>query len=372
MDAAVIALVAVIVATAGITFVARSRDHTQGVVGNNGSPGTAASPVGAGSPHGTPSNGSTNSHSPSARSPVANHSPSTAPATSPSHSASPLSGPTASPTTPPSPTPVQTQPPSGVPHIMVIVEENNSYNAIIGNSQLPYINSLASQYASLTNWWGVSHPSEPNYLAMVSGSIWTNPADLTPQDQTYAGPTVVDQLAAKGIAWKAYMEDMPKACDLTDQYSPGDYDVNHNPFMYFTSIRNSSAQCNRDVPFTQFAGDLANGTAPPFMYVVPNLLNDMHNGTYATADNWVKAQLALVFASSWYAQGGTVVLTWDEGESGGDQIATVVIAARLAGHGPVSAFGNHFGLLRSLEEIYGLAYLANAASASNGDIKSLL
>jgi len=255
---------------------------------------------------------------------------------------------------------------------MVIVEENNSYSAIIPNSQLPYINSLAQQYVLLTNWWGISHPSEPNYLAMVSGSIWDNPADLTPQDKTYPGPTVVDQMAAKGIAWKAYMEDMPQACDLTDAYSPGDYDVNHNPFMYFTSIRSTSAQCNRVVPFTQFAGDLANGTAPPFMYVVPNLLNDMHNGTYATADNWIKTQLGLVFASSWYKQGGTVVLTWDEGESGGDQIATVVISARLAGHGQVSGFGNHYGLLRSLEEIYGLGLLANAASAANGDIKSLL
>jgi acid phosphatase len=135
---------------------------------------------------------------------------------------------------------------------------------------------------------------------------------------------------------------------------------------------NNAAQCNRDVPFTQFAGDLANGTAPPFMYVVPNLNNDMHDGTYATADNWLKTQLALVFASSWYKQGGTVVLTWDEGESGGDQIATIVISASLAGHGQFSGLGNHYGLLRSLEEIYGLGYLGNAASAANGDIKSLL
>jgi len=255
---------------------------------------------------------------------------------------------------------------------MVIVEENNSYSAIIGNSQLPYINSLAQKYVLATNWWGVSHPSEPNYLAMVSGSIWDNPADLTPQDETYPGPTVVDQLAAKGIAWKAYMEDMPAACDLSDQYSPGDYDVNHNPFMYFNTIRSSSSQCHRDVPFTQLAGDLAGGTAPPFMYVVPNLINDMHNGSYATADNWLRTQLAKVFASRWYAQGGTVVLTWDEGESGGDQIATIVISARLAGHGTYGTYGNHYGLLRGLEELYGLSYLGSASKAGNGDLRSLL
>ena len=254
---------------------------------------------------------------------------------------------------------------------MVIVEENNSYSTIIGNSQLPYINSLAQRYVSLTNWFDVSHPSEPNYLAMTSGSIWDNPQDLTPQDKTYAGSTIANQLSASGIGWKAYMEDMPVACDKADQYSPGNYDVNHNPFMYFTSIRNNQALCNRDVPFTQFATDLSSGAAPPFMYVVPNTNDDMHNGSLATGDSWLRTELAKVFASRWYAQGGTIVLTWDEGE-GSEQIATIVIAARLAGHGRVGTHGNHYGLLRSLEEVYGLGYLANAASASNGDIKTLL
>lgn len=255
---------------------------------------------------------------------------------------------------------------------MVIVEENNSYNAIIGNSQLPYINSLAKKYMLATNWWGVSHPSEPNYLAMMSGSIWDNPADLTPQDRTYAGPTLVDELAARSIGWKAYMQDMPRACDLTDQYSPGNYDVNHNPFMYFKSIRNNPAQCNRDVPFTQFAPDLARGTAPPFMYVVPNTVYDMHDGTYGTADAWLKTQLSLVFASRWYAQGGTVVLTWDEGESGGDRVATIIISAHTAGKGKYTAYVNHYGLLRGLEATYLVTFLGKATSAANGDPRSVL
>src|SRR5205814_6034980 len=222
---------------------------------------------------------------------------------------------------------------------MIVLMENHSYEAIVGNTGMPFVNSLVATNGSVSTT-DLTHPSEANYLGLTSGSIWDNPQDLTPQDETYAGPQFTDELAGAGIAWKAYMQDMPRACDLTDTFSPGNYDVNHNPFMYFTSIRNNSAQCNRDVPFSQFASDLANGTAPPFMYVVPNLNNDMHNGTYGTADSWLKTQLALVFASSWYKQGGTVVLTWDEGESGGDQIATVVIAARLAGHGNVSGFGH--------------------------------
>src|SRR5579862_3863267 len=109
-----------------------------------------------------------------------------------SHSASPSPSRSASPTpakTPAKPAASPAPPaPTGPPHIMVIVEENNGYGAIIGNSQLPYINSLARTYGLATNWWDVSHPSEPNYLAMISGSVWDNPQDLTPQDETYAGP----------------------------------------------------------------------------------------------------------------------------------------------------------------------------------------
>jgi acid phosphatase len=253
---------------------------------------------------------------------------------------------------------------------MVIVEENHSYSEIVGNSSLPYTNSLINQYGSATNWWGLSHPSEPNYLGMVSDSIWDNPPDYTPQQETYAGPTVVDQMANAGIGWKAYMEDMPQPCDLTDTYSPGYYDVNHNPFMYFTTIRGNSAQCNRDVPFTQFATDLADNTAPPFMFVSPSLLHDMHDGTYAQADAWLQNTMSQVLASQWYAQGGVVVITWDEGGSPSDQIATIVVAKDNAGK-RLSTFGNHYGLLRAIEEAYGLPLLGHAADSTVGDLTPL-
>jgi len=287
----------------------------------------------------------------------------TAVSPSPAHAPSPVS--TRKPT--PTPAPGHT---AGPPHVMLIVEENNSYADVIGNPQLPYINSLAKKYGLATNWWALAHPSLPNYLAMISGSIWDSPVDTTPQQKTYSGPTLVDELAAKHVGWKAYLEDMPVACDLKDTFSPGAYDVNHNPFMYFTSIRNNPAQCNRVVPFTRFAGDLAANTAPPFLYVAPNTNNDMHNGTYAMADGWLKAQLAKVFASRWYAEGGVVILTWDEGESHGQRIATIVIAADHHG-APLGSFGNHFGLLRALEQTYGVSLLRNSANAANGNLKPL-
>src|SRR5437773_4425491 len=121
------------------------------------------------------------------------------------------------------------------PHVMIVLMENNSYEAIVGNSQLPYINSLVNQYGSVSTT-DLSHPSLPNYLGLTSGSIWDDPSDTSPQDRTYPGPSFVDQLSARGIGWKAYIEDMPRPCDLTDQFDPEHYDVNHNPFVYYRSI----------------------------------------------------------------------------------------------------------------------------------------
>ncbi len=257
------------------------------------------------------------------------------------------------------------------PHVMVIVEENHSYDQVIGNPDMPFLNSLAHSYALATDYTGVAHPSEPNYLAMISGSVWDQPADRTPQDGVYDGTTLVDQLAAHGVGWKAYLEDMPRRCDLVDTYSPGSYDVNHNPFMYFRSIRTSPQQCNRDVPFTEFAQDLSSGTAPPFIFVAPNTQHDMHDGTPAQADAWLSQQLRAVQASRWYRQGGVVVITFDEGETT-EQVATVVVSAADRNAGHFTAATNHFGLLHGLEATYGLPLLRQAADPANGNLAPLL
>lgn len=257
------------------------------------------------------------------------------------------------------------------PHVMVIVEENHSFEQVVGNPAMPFFNKLASEYALATAYTGVSHPSEPNYLAMVSGSIWDNPADRTPADGTYPGPTVVDQLAGRGIGWKAYVEDLPAACDRTATYGPGSYDVNHNPFMYFDSIRGSEQQCANDVPFSQFTEDLSGGTAPPFIFVAPNTQHDMHDGTYQQADDWLAARFDTIFASQWYRQGGTVVITFDEGETS-ERVATVVVSAADRNRGDFTAPANHYGLLRGIESIYHLPYLKAAGNPANGDLAPLL
>lgn len=274
--------------------------------------------------------------------------------------------PTAAPSSQPSPTRQ-----GSVPHVLVLLEENRDYGSVIGNPEAPFLNSLAGEHGLATDWYAITNPSLPNYLALISGSVQGVSEDITPPAQKLTGQTLVDQLAARGIGWKAYMEDMPYPCDVTHTYSPGHYDVNHNPFVYFKTITDSPEQCHRVVPYGQLTADLAGNTAPPFLWVSPNTLHDMHDGSIGDADSWAKDLVTRVQASDWYRSGGVIVVTWDEGERG-DKIATIVASTQAAKGARLSARGNHYGTLRALEEVYGLPYLAAAGDPANGNLRPLL
>jgi len=253
------------------------------------------------------------------------------------------------------------------PHVLMVLMENTSYEQIVGNSQMPFVNAQVAANGSVSTT-DLSHPSLPNYLGLTSGSIWNNPPDTTPQDMTYAGPQFTDELASAGIAWKAYMQDMPVACDLTDQFGPGGYDVNHDPFMYYDTVRTNPSQCNRVVPYPQLTTDLNSGTAPPFLWVSPNLTNDMHDGTPAQGDAFLQGLVTQVKASTWWTAGSRIVITWDEGAST-EQVLTLVIGSA---HGTAANGGTEYGTLRGLEEAYGVGLLGHAADSNVGDIFPLL
>src|SRR5690242_1195536 len=253
------------------------------------------------------------------------------------------------------------------PHILVVLMENHSYPEVVGSSAMPFLNGLVQANGSVSTT-DLSHPSLPNYLGLIGGSIYNNPADTTPQDGTYSGPQLTDELVAAGIGWKAYMQDMPAPCDLTDQFGPGGYDVNHDPFMYFNTVRTNSAQCNRVVPYPQLAADLNAGGAPPFLWVSPNTTNDMHDGTYQQGDAFLRALVSQVEASSWWSSSARIVIAFDEGETT-EQVLTVVAGSA---HGTAASVGNHYGILRGLEEAYGVGLLGHSADGNVGDLLPLL
>ncbi|TMD03004.1 MAG: DUF4214 domain-containing protein [Chloroflexi bacterium] len=271
------------------------------------------------------------------------------------------------------------------PHVMVIMEEDKSPSDILGNAFAPYINdSLARNYASATNWFAVHHNSPLDYAALIAGFVpnWT-----TTVFNTYPDQTVVGELAAKGIGSRAYIEDMPSACDIADHGITGQYFPDHNPFVHFTSITGNASQCDQEVvPLaSSFASDLSNGTAPPFMFVVPNACDDMHTpgpndpscgssyNAVSQGDTWLSTHLPAVLASSWYQSGGTVIITFDEGSNSaswdggsGGQIPTLVISSRA--RGAYTAGGDQFGILRAIEEDYGVPLLGSSADPAHGDL----
>jgi phospholipase C len=248
--------------------------------------------------------------------------------------------------------------------------ENNSYSSIIGNSQAPYINSLAGQCGLATNYHNISHPSLPNYIAGTSGLSLTalKPfnSDCNPSRKC---STSAASIFGQGETWKAYEESMPSNCDKSNS---GEYAVRHNPPPYYTSLTTCSTN---DVPYTQLAGDLTNNRLPAFSFITPNLIDDMHDGTVADGDTWLSNNLPTIFNSTEYTSGTTaVIVTWDEGEGGssndcasnttdvGCHVATLVVSPSTVPGTTSSTLFNHYSLLGTTEQLLGLPALGSAAS----------
>ena len=252
---------------------------------------------------------------------------------------------------------------ASAPHILLVMLENKGYQKTLGTcSADPYLCSLAKSYASVTGWVGIGHPSLPNYLAIVSGSTQGCTSDSCPTGK-YRGDLMA-QLLAASIPFALYMESMPGACASKDH---GLYVVHHNPGPYFTDANCSTT----DVPYPGAKGlvtALDNGSAGDFVWITPNVDDDMHSASVQAGDKWLQANLSGVLTSSWFASGGTVIVTMDEGPKN-NAVPMVIVSANAKGMGTVNRPGDHYGTLRSLETAYSLAPLGKAAGAT--DLSSL-
>ena len=251
-------------------------------------------------------------------------------------------------------------------HVFTVVMENHSYSEIIGNSSAPYINSLAGQYGLATNYFAVSHPSLPNYLALAGGSTFGVTTDCSPLTCPINAANIADRIEAAGKSWRAYMESMPSACGTSDA---GAYAVKHDPFVYFNDIRTNAARCQNDVvPYTELAADLASTTTTAnFVWITPNLCNDMHDCSITTGDTWLMNNLPVIFSSTaWQTQNSVLLLTWDENDgASGNQVATLVIGRSVTPGYQSTALYNHYSLLKTIEAGLGLpALTTNDGGAS--------
>ena len=255
-------------------------------------------------------------------------------------------------------------------HIFVIVMENHEYGTIIGSPAAPYINRLAASNGLATNYFAASHPSLPNYLALTAGGTFGIASDCT---TCFVNATnLADQVEASGRSWKAYMEDMPTPCYLGPW--SGNYAMKHNPFVYFTDIRSNAARCAAHVvPFTQFGADMSRGQVPSFVWITPNMCDDMHDCGVATGDAWLASVVPTIITSAAFRNGGVLFITWDEGSTNagccadtwGGHVATLVISSSSISGFRSGVAENHYGLLRTIEDAFHLSHLGAAGWSSN-------
>jgi hypothetical protein len=240
-------------------------------------------------------------------------------------------------------------------HVVVVVFENEEATSIDGNPDAPTFNALARRYAPLTTYDAIGHPSLPNYLALVSGSAHGIRSDCT--DCLVRGRSLADTLEAAGKTWKTYAEDLPYP-GFTGGYS-GRYAKKHDPFLYFRDVVESRSRRNRVVPFPQLGHDLVRRRLPDFSLLIPNLCNDMHDCSVATGDAWLKAHVAPLLHSP-QLRGGVVFVVFDEGTSdrgGGGRIEALALGPTVRRGSRFARATNHYGLLRTIEDAWGLPRL---------------
>ncbi|HET7760857.1 MAG TPA: alkaline phosphatase family protein [Phycicoccus sp.] len=319
-------------------------------------------------------------------------------------------------------------------HVFVIMLENHSQSSVIGDPNAPFITSLSEQYATATNYYGVTHPSMPNYIAAIAGDNFGIQDDEDENVVNLDRPNLASQLTAKGIRWGAYMEDLP--ANKLDRYGPvvGGTEIKlyakkHNPFVLFDAIKTNPSEMAKVKDYSALAGDLNSPHAPQFVWISPNQCNDMHGGVYATvaghpetpcpygsakddandaalkqkADTWVEKAVGTIMGSkAWTKKSAIVIVTdendytgnptnggwestdgccgspyvaahdprispdWPGGTYGGGKIPAIVVTGAGPHHVVDPTPYNHYSLLTTIEQNWGLPYLGHAGEASEG------
>ena len=239
-------------------------------------------------------------------------------------------------------------------HAIVVVLENKQRDKVLGNPAAPAFNAFAANGAVLAGYRGVTHPSLPNYLALVSGSTHGIASDCT--SCTVRGRSLADTLEAKRRTWKTYAEGLPRP-GWTGPFK-GRYAKRHVPFLYFRTVLSKPARLRRVVPLSQLSRDLAAKRLPDFALVVPDLCHDMHDCPVATGDAWLKRFLPRLLR----LPNTAVFVVFDESDSLDPRVPGLVIGTAVR---PGSQFRprlSHYGLLRTIEDAWGLARLGRSAS----------
>lgn len=249
-------------------------------------------------------------------------------------------------------------------HVWVIVLENAGYDRIVGSAEAPFLNGLIAGGGLAQAYSGVGRPSQPNYLALFSGSTH-GIADNDPHDVD--APTLADQLEEAGRSWAEYAENVPPDCFTGAMASggrdgPGDYVRKHAPAISFDAIRNDPVRCGAIQDLSAFEPG-----ATDFALIIPNLCHDLHDCSLEVGDAWLADVAGRIIASEAYRTDGLLVVTFDEGEADapdGGRIATILTSPWIRPGTTSAEPHDHYSLLRTLEAAWGLPCLQQACAAT--------
>ncbi|HEX3104750.1 MAG TPA: alkaline phosphatase family protein [Terriglobales bacterium] len=254
-------------------------------------------------------------------------------------------------------------PPPASTRVVLVLEENHSFSDVIGNSAMPYLNGLASRYALGTQYFADAHPSLPNYFMLTAGRAETNNNDFT---GTVSDDNIVRELVKANKTWRSYAESLPSV-----GYTGGDaypYFKHHDPFVYLSDVL-GTAQANNVVPFSQFAADLSSNNLPDFSFIIPNVLDDAHDGTLAAADQWLSSNIDPLIKSSVFQSGAVLIVVFDESENsdlahGGGQVPFIIAGPQIKSGYRSSTFYQHQSTLRLLLSTLGVKSFPGAADSA--------
>lgn len=249
-------------------------------------------------------------------------------------------------------------------HIYLIVLENHDLASVIGSASAPYLNSLAARYGLATEYLAVARPSQPNYIALFSGST-KGIADNEVHD--IPGPNLADQLEAQGRTWRVFAENVPSGCFVGPTASggpdgTGSYARKHEPAISFTDISSNPSRCGNIDDFGAF-----DPAAADFELIIPNLCHNMHDCSVDMGDQFMAGFVPRILNSPAFGTTSALFITFDEGDSktGDQHVATIVVGGGVPLGMRSSTAHTHYSLLRSIEDSWGLGCLDESCDANN-------
>ena len=257
----------------------------------------------------------------------------------------------------------QSAPPAGkyFDQVVIVVMENQGVREALADKNIA---SLAKRGAWFSNYRALTHPSLPNYLAMVGGSTFGVAADHV--SAPIKSPTIVDRLEKKGLTWKAYAEDYPGRCYLERFAGEGHltpraaatalYAKQHVPLLQFESVQNDPARCARVVNAREFMRDARAGHLPNYSFYSPNMFNDGHDTSLETASAWLNRFVQSLQGTLAMHQRTLLVVVWDEGgddDTHHNQVLAIFLGD-VVSPGRYDARLTHYSLLRTIEDNFGL------------------